>query len=292
MVSFSNLGYKTQQRVLIIAFLFLPLLLLFTFTLLPALNMFWYSVLDWNGLSKNKEFVGLENYVKIFTRPEYFSVFSVSLYYLLGAFLQLSLALFFATILNFKIRGKGFFKGVLFFSNLLNSVAIGFIFLYFYRPDGTLDSLLRLFGIQSEILWLGNPRIINISLAAASVWRYIGFNFIIFLGTIQSISPEIYDAASIDGADKWQQFRHIIFPSILRIIQLNLILSIKGAISVFEMPYIMTGGGNGSKTFVIQTVDTAFKYNKYGVAAAMGVILLIIVVLITWIQRLLIKTEE
>lgn len=175
----------------------------------------------------------------------------------------------------------------------MNGVAIGFIFLFFFKPDGTLDTLLQAMGLGSYVkLWLGNPEIINISLAGTSIWRYMGFNFIVFLGAISSISSDLYEASDIDGANRWHQFRSIILPSIKRILQLNLILAISGAISAFDIPYIMTGGSNGSETFVIQTLDVAFKYSKVGLASAMAVVLLLIVIAVTLLQRLLIRGEE
>ncbi len=290
---FANLSYKTQRRIIIIAFSLIPVVLLFTFAYLPVFNMFKYSFTNWNGYSKSFDYVGFENYQTIFTNPKYFSVFKVSLYYFGATFVQMGLALYFATILSFNIRFKNFFKGVLFFPYLLNGVAIGFIFLVFFRPDGTLDTLLQVIGLgHLSQGWLLNPNIINISLAGASLWRYMGFNFIIFLGAISSIGKDIYEAADIDGANRWHQFRHIILPSIKRILQLNLILAISGAISAFDIPYIMTGGSNGSNTFVIQTVDVAFKYSKLGLASAMAVVLLIIVILVTLLQRVLIKGDD
>lgn len=288
----SNLSYKTQRWIIIGLFSLVPMALLITFSYLPLYRMTYYSFFKWNGLSPVMEFVGWENYVTIFTNPDYFSVFKVSLYYLVATFVQIGLALYFATILTFSIRAKNFFKGTLFFPFLLNGVAIGFIFIYFYRPDGTLDSLLQLIGLgEYTQMWLRDPSLINVSLAGTSVWRYLGFNFIIFLGAIQSISSDIYEAAEIDGANRWHQFRHIIMPSIKRVIELNLILSISGAISVFEIPYVMTGGANGSSTFVIQTVDTAFKFKKFGLASAMAVVLLLIVIIVSLLQRFLLKDK-
>jgi multiple sugar transport system permease protein len=279
--------------VIIFAFSLIPVALLFTFAYLPVFNMFKYSFTNWNGYSKHYDYVGFENYKTIFTDSKYFTVFKVSLYYFCATFVQMAIALYFATILSFKVRFKNFFKGVLFFPYLLNGVAIGFIFLFFFRPDGTLDTLMQSVGLGAYTQgWLKNPNIINISLAGASVWRYMGFNFIIFLGAISSIGSDIYEAAEIDGANRWHQFRHIIIPSIMKIVQLNLILAISGAISAFDIPYIMTGGSNGSNTFVIQTVTTAFKYNKLGLASAMAVVLLFIVIIVTLLQRLLIKEEK
>lgn len=293
MFKFSELSYSAQRRFIIVLFSLVPIALLLTFAYLPVFNMFKYSFTDWNGLRKSMNFVGLDNYKTIFTDPDYFVVFKVSLYYFVATFIQMGLALYFATILTFRTRLKNFFKGVLFFPYLMNGVAIGFIFLFFFKPDGTLDTFLQAVGLGQYVqLWLGNPDIINISLAGTSVWRYMGFNFIIFLGAISSISSDIYEASDIDGANRWHQFVHIILPSIKRILQLNLILAISGAISAFDIPYIMTGGSNGSKTFVIQTVDVAFKYDKFGLASAMAVVLLLIVIVVTLIQRLAIKEER
>ena len=274
-------------------FLILPLAFLVVFTYIPVLNMFWYSFTDWNGISKDKTYVELTNYAQFFTRPELFRVFLVSLYYLAGSIIQMALALYFATILSFSTKFKNLFKGILFFPYLINGVAIAFVFLYFFQPGGTLDSLLSMVGVDGvKPQWLGNPDLVNFSLAGTSVWRYMGLNFVLFLGAIQSIPGGIYEAAELDGATRWHQFRYIIAPSIKPIISLSFILAISGSLSVFEIPFIMTDGANGSATFVIQTVKTAFKFNKVGLASAMAVILLVIILIVTWVQRRLVPDEK
>ncbi|SDR88005.1 carbohydrate ABC transporter permease [Paraoerskovia marina] len=273
-------------------FLVAPVVLLVLFTYVPVTNMVWYSFTNWDGLDPVKEPVGWTNYVEIFTRPEIFQVFFVSLYYVLGAFVQLALALYFATILSFSTWFKNFFKGILFFPYLLNGVAIGLVFLYFFRPDGTLDALLSLVGVNEPPQWLGNPDIVNVSLASTSVWRYMGLNFVLFLGAIQSIPEELYEAAELDGAGSWDKFRSIILPGIRQIVGLSVILAISGALSVFEIPYIMTGGANGTETFVIKTVTTAFTFSKVGLASAMAVVLLFIVLAFTWLQRTIFPDDK
>ncbi len=283
----SRLSYKHQRMIIIIVFLFIPIALLGIFSYLPMINLFYYSTLKWDGLSLNKEFIGLDNYVKLFTDPRYFQVFKVSLYYFVGSFVQMGVALYFATILSFKVKGKNFFKGVLFFPYLINGVAIALMFRVFFQYGGTLDSIFEFLGLAEYTKkWLLDVSVNNIMLSGVSVWRYMGFNFVVFLGAIQSISGEIYEAADIDGASQWQKFKYIILPSIKNIVELNLILAISGAISVFEIPYVMMNGNNGTKTFVIQTVDMAFKTGKLGLASAMAVVLLAIVVLVTGIQKL------
>jgi multiple sugar transport system permease protein len=258
-----------------------------------VLNQVWYSFTSWDGLDPEKEWVGLDNYIQIFTRPELFQVFYVSLFYLVGAVVQLALAMYFATILSFRTRFRNLFKGLVFFPYLINGVAIGFVFLYLFQPNGTLDSLLGLFGLRDEErFWLGDSELVNWSLAATSVWRFMGLNFVLFLGAIQSIPGELYEAAELDGATRWQQFRYIIAPGIKRIISLSFILAISGSLAVFEIPYIMTGGANGSETFVIQTVNMAFEFRKVGLASAMAIVLLIIVLIATWVQRRIVPDDK
>ncbi|MEU8512838.1 sugar ABC transporter permease [Kitasatospora sp. NPDC048722] len=273
-------------------YLLVPLALLVTFTYLPILDMLGYSVTDWDGISPERNNVGADNYTALFTRPELFKVFLVSGVYLLASFVQIAMALYFATVLSFDTRFRNLFKGVLFFPYLINGVAIGFVFLYFFQPGGTLDTVLRLLGVGGQHLWLGDPDLVNKSLAGVSVWRYMGLNMVLFLGAIQSIPPHLYEAAALDGASRWQQFRHIIAPSIKPIISLSAILAVSGSLAVFEIPYVMTGGSNGSETFVIQTVKLAFKFDKVGLASACAVVLLALILLVTWIQRRLVPEER
>ena len=255
--------------------------------------MFWYSVTDWDGLDKVKTFVGADNYREVFTDPDNVRVFWVSLYYFVGSFVQMVVALYFATILSFRIRFKNLWKGILFFPYLINGVAIGLIFLNFLRPAGGLDSTLTAVGLESLVRqWTGDPDIANVTLAGVSVWRYMGLNFVMFLGAIQSISSEVYEAAEIDGASRWHEFWFIILPSIRPIVGLSLILAISGSLSVYEIPKVMTDGGNGTETFVMRTVWMAFNRGMVGLASAMAVVLLLIVLVITWIQRLVLPDDE
>lgn len=273
-------------------FLLAPLALLLTFTYAPIANMIAYSFTDWDGVSPRLNYTGTGNYTELLTRPELFEVFFVSGYYLVASVVQIVLALYFATILSFDVRFRNFFKGVLFFPYLINGVAIGFVFLYFFQDGGTLDSVLSLLGVRTDHAWLGTPFSANTSLAGVSVWRYLGLNFVLFLGAIQSVPGELYEAAEIDGASRWQQFRHIIVPGIKPILGLSVILSVSGSLSVFEIPYIMTGGATGTETFVIQTVKLAFQFNKTGLASAAAVVLLLIVLAVTWVQRRIVPDEE
>ena len=284
-------GYTTREKrqyLTSVVFLAIPLVLLIMFTYVPLVDMFRYSLYKWDGFGEMK-FIGMKNYVELFTRTEYIRMFETSLYYLVGSFVQIALALVFAELLRDSRRTKfaNFFKGCIFFPYLINSVAVGFIFLYFYKAGGTFDTILTAFGIPQESLplWMKTVGLNNVCLACVSLWRYLGQNVIMFIGAMQSVDGEMYEAAELDGASAFQVFRYITLPNIKTVISINMILAVKGAISVFEIPYIMTNGANGTGTFVTKTLEVAFTTRKIGLASAMGVELLIMIMIVTFIQK-------
>ena len=206
-------GYTGQKYMTTALFLAIPVALLILFTIIPAVNMVIFSFQQRDQLGVNVQWVGFDNYKTLFTDMSYLSTLINSLYYFVGSFIQLGLALFIATLLCSKIKLAGLFKGVIFFPYLMNGVAVALIFQRFFRGDdgGTLNSIISLFGAD-PVKWLSNGAINNWCLVFASVWRYIGFDILMFIGAIQSISPDIYEAADLDGANAWQKFWHIIFP--------------------------------------------------------------------------------
>lgn len=286
-------NYRLQRKLIIVLFTIIPVTLLLVFSYLPLVKMIQYSFTNWDGISAHSNFVGLQNYKTVLTNSQYVQVFKVSLYYFAVSVLQLALAMLLAVILSFKVRFSNLWKGLIFFPYLINGVAIGFIFLYFYKQNGTLDTIMRFFGLNSWIkLWMGNRSTNNWAIAMTSLWRYTGYNFLLFLGAIQSVDPQIYEAAEMDGANKWQQFKYIMFPAIREIFLVNVILSVSGSLSAFDTPYIMTNGANGTSTFVIQTINTAFKFNKLGLASAMAIVLLLIILIVTLVQRIVTRKKD
>lgn len=285
----ANLG-KRRRAVVILTFLFAPLLLLFVFTYLPFFDMIRFSFYDRNYLNPGT-FVGLKNYIDVFQRDDCFKTLIVSVYYMGGAVVQLALALYFASMMVFKAKGSSIYKACMFFPYLICGIAVGFVFKFFYSRAGVLDSILMLFGMAAEDIpmWLQDTRINNIALAATSVWRYTGQNMVMFLGAMMSVDSSLYEAASLDGANKWQQFKYIIMPSIRTIIVLNLILSISGSLSAFEPPYVITNGTMGTGTYFVIMNRIAHENQKVGLACAMAVVLLAIIVLCTVGQKLFFK---
>lgn len=283
-------GSGGQKTLVGMTFMTVPLILLFIFTYLPFFKMFQFSFFDMKYVG-TREYVGFENYFEVFSRDDIFGSLKLSFYYMGGAVIQLALALFFATLLSFKIKGAAFFKGAIFFPFLVCGIAVGFIFKFFFTPGFVLDTLLSWVGFDMKNLpyWLQNTKINNIALVATSVWRYLGQNMVLFIGAIMSVDPNMYEAAEIDGANQWHKFFYIILPSIKTIVLLNLILSISGSLSAFEAPFVITKGSFGTATFFVMMDRMAHQKMKVGLACAMAVVLLMIIFIATIGQKLLFR---
>lgn len=277
---------KMQKRLVVITFMFVPLLLLMVFTYIPFAEMIGFSFYDMKYIG-DREFVGLQNYVEVFTRKDCFQALKLSLYYIAASFIQLALALYFASVLSFKVRGSGVFKGLMFFPYLVCGIAVGFIFKFFYTRGFVLDTVLQWCGFKLEQLpyWLKDTSINNISVAATSIWRYMGQGMVMFIGAIMSVDASLYEAGDIDGANSFQKFIYIILPNIKTIIVLNMILSITGSLSVFEPPYVITGGDFGTGTYFVIMNRLAHESQKVGLASAMAVVLLGLIMIATLIQK-------
>ena len=279
-----------QKVFVMIAFLIVPLVLLIVFTYLPFAEMVSYSFYNMKYTGARK-FVGWKNYMKVFQRSDCFGALKLSLYYMLGSVVQLAIALYLATMLSFKTRFGDLFKGFMFFPFLINGIAVGFIFKFFYTRGFVFDTVLQWCGFQLDNLpyWLKDQSINNFSLVGTSVWRSFGQNMVLFIGAIMSVDPELYEASMLDGANKWHQFLYIILPSIKTILTLNVILSITGSLSAFEPPYVITDGANGTGTYFVIMHQIAHTQQKVGLASAMAVVLLAIILVVTVAQKLFFK---
>lgn len=282
-----NLSYKAQRYLILFGFLTIPVALMLMFSYYPAFSLLYYSFTDWTGLGWEMHWVGFSNYKEVFTRPEIFSVFENNAYYFVGGLIQTAVALFFAVMLTGKLRGRNAFRAMLFLPYVLHSVAIVIMFKNMYHSEyGSLNLFLQSIGLGSwQQEWLGNPHLVNISLAFISVWKFFGLSMVIFIGALQSIPADQYEAAKIDGASGWQSFRYITVPSIRSVIEMMMILTLTGALEAFDIPYIMLLGANDTSTFVSKTVDMAFKFQQAGLASAMAIVLLLIVMFFIFIQR-------
>lgn len=289
----SHISYPLQRKLILISFLLIPLALLVIFTYYPAMRLVYLSFTSWDGISPVKEWLGLGNYIEIFTNPDLFGVFLHQIPYVLIGIIQNIVAIVFAVILNSKLRGRNFFRVMLFLPFIMNAVAVAFMFQYvFDTTNGSLNGLLGLVGLESwQQSWLGNASLVNYALASIGFWRFMGYNMVIYLGALQSIPGDMYEAAKIDGASRFQMLWSLTIPNLTPIISLNMFLTLSGALAVFDLPFVLTKGGpaGASETFLFKTIETAFQFNNYGLASAMSVVLLLFTAIILVVQNLVIN---
>ncbi|MDB5054536.1 MAG: sugar transporter permease [Bacilli bacterium] len=286
----SGISYRTQKIIVIIGFLFLPLILLCLFTYYPAVRLLYLSFTSWDGYSSAAKWIGFDNFKEVFTNPNLFGVFLNQIPYVIVGIFQNIIAIVFAVILNSKLRGRNFFRVLLFLPFIMNAVAVAFMFQYvFDTTNGSLNLLLHFVGLDAlRTSWLGNQSIVNFSLASIGFWRFMGYNMVIYIGALQSIPGDMYEAAKIDGANRIQTLWWLTLPNLTKIIQLNMFLTLTGALAVFDLPFVLTKGGpaGASESFLLKTIETAFQFNNFGLASAMSIVLLIITFVILLIQNL------
>lgn len=280
---------KRQKTVFLVSFLFVPLVLMLVFLFFPLAKLFQVSFTSWDGIAPTLSYVGLDNYRQIFLESPnvWQSLANNGLYFFLHL-LMIPLEIWVAYLLDQGLRRPGFFKGLILLPYIVNGVAVSYMFSNLFMPEmGALDMTLDFLGLGSlKQGWLSDPNVVNFSLVFVSVWRFSGFHIVLFLAAIQSIPKDQFEAAALDGAGPWQVFRRIVVPSILITIEIVLFLNVRGALQVFDIPFVMTNGGPGfaSSTFSFFTMKTAFAYNSFGLAAAMAIVLFVLILIIAQVQ--------
>lgn len=278
-----------QRRIFILVSLVIPVLLLVGFVVFPAVDLFRMSFTNWDGLSTTSDFIGLDNYISMLHNPDLWQSLGNNAVYFFAHLLMIPVELAFAVLLNSKLRGAKFYKTMVFMPYIINGVAISYAFSYFFSPiNGAFDSILEALrlGMLSQN-WLSDPKIVNFVLAFVSLWRYSGYHVVLFLAALQSVSKDIQEAAIIDGANTWQMFRYIQIPSIMLMVDFVLFDNIRGALQVFDIPFVMTSGGPGyaSSTFTLYTIKTAFTFSNFGLASTMAVAIMVLIIVIYVIQN-------
>ena len=293
-----QLGLSAKRKIIIVGFLIVPVILLLLFCYYPALKLLQYSFTSWDGISPTLTYIGLKNYTRVFTDSRYYTPFLHNGILFIAGLVQILLAFYLAIILNNRLlRGRNAFRSLIFMPYILNSVAIAFIFSFFLDPNsGVLNSLIRNIGFPNfNVDWFGNAAIVNWVMGFIALWKYTGYMMIIFLGALQSVPLDLYEASYIDGANAFQQMRFITLPSIRNIVGIIFFLNLNGVVGAFEFQFIMWPMSSPlgiADTFMTKTVGTAFNAGKYGLASSMGVILVVIVGVITVVQNKLIMRED
>ena len=284
-----------EKVALSVSFLGLPIVFLALFNYYPALKLFQLSFTDWDGMSADYSYVGWRNFRELLGDSSVLQALLNTLAYVAAMLIQTAVALYLAIVLDGKLRAKNGFKSIISLPFILNGVAVIYMFNLLYDGQfGPLNALLKLAGL-GPVEWLPHSYGINVSLAFMGVWKNTGFAMIIFLGALQSIPRDIYEAAEIDGAHYFQRIRYISIPSIVLILELNLFLGLNGAMQAYQESFIMYPAGSpGSiaETLMTKTLNTAFKFSQFGKASALAVMLMLFILTIVLLQRLILKEKE
>lgn len=289
-------GRNALWRVVFLA----PALMVFVvFVIWPLLDSFRYSVTNWNGFDPDYDFVGLDNFARVFSDPEFTNALINSAVWMVAALiLPTLLGLGLALLLNAGLRGSRVFKSIFYLPICLSAVIVGQIWIWIYQPDwGLLNTAVEaVSGIRRfNFAWLAEPSTALGSVIVAWSWQQTGLAMVIFLAGLTAIPRDLLEAAEIDGVGRWKQTLHIVLPMLrpatVVVIALSVINSLKG----FDILYIMTGGGpfHSSNTLAFFMYEESFKKYRMGYGSAISVVLFLIALSIIYLYfRQLRKLDE
>jgi N-acetylglucosamine transport system permease protein len=294
-----NSGTAKWQRNLFIATFIIPTLAFFSlFTIYPVIQGLYYSFFDWSGMSQNKTFIGFGNFKEMFHDPIIWRAIGNDYFLVMGKVIGIMiLATFFAVALTrFGFKAAGFFRSIFFIPNVISVVVIGVLWNFIYNPQiGFLNGFLSLFTSEKvSITWLGFPNHTIWMLLPPAIWAGIGFYMILLIAAIQSIPVSYYEAASLEGAGEWNQFRNITIPLVweqIKVSVLNIMMTtLNGS---FVIVWIMTEGGPDNSTQVMGSYlyQMAFRQFHFGYGASIGFMILVLSLITTFVLQRMMRHE-
>lgn len=278
------------------AFILPALILLAVFFVYPLMEAVRLSLTDSSGLG-DYNYIGLDNYIRILTRSRYYDSFGVTLAFVtIVVVCQTLLGLTFATVLHAMPAIRNICRTALFMPAMMSFIIVGYVWSFILSPfSGGLNALLDLVGLSAlKTEWLGSPTLALVLVALVHVWMFTGYTCAIFLAGFANISPEIEEAAVLDGAGGWQRFLLIQLPLLAPSFTVNIMLSTIGTMKTFELPFIMTKGGpdGATQTIGLTIIQTLFTDYRFGLASALSVVLLVIVLAVAFVQSRILRQRE
>ncbi|TPF16110.1 carbohydrate ABC transporter permease [Priestia megaterium] len=263
-----------------------PALLLFAlFTIYPIFSSF---ILSFQSMEDGKYvFTGLSNYTRLLGDDIFWKALgNTGIILIVQVPVMILLALVLANALNSQLlRLKGFFRVSFFLPAVTSLVAYSILFSIILQDEGIMNTILGFFGIDA-IQWLGDPFWAKVSIIVAMTWRWTGYNMVIFLAALQSLSHEVYEAADLDGANRIQKFFHVTVPQLKPVILFATILSTIGTLQLFDEPFNLTKGGPADSTMTLglYIYQNGFKYFDFGYASAIAYVVVLLVGILTFFQ--------
>jgi multiple sugar transport system permease protein len=259
----------------------------------PVLFSFFLMFNKWNIIAP-MEFVGFQNFYRLFHDHLFFqSILNTLIFLVIHIPLQIIVALFFAVLLNRKLRFIGFFRAAYFLPVVVSGVVVTILWQQLYGYEsGLLNRMLVGIGLD-KIGWLTNPEVAMPSIAIMATWKNVGLYIVLFLAGLQTVPEYLYESAELEGASSWQKFRYITLPMINPTMFMVIILSTIGGFSLFIEPYVMTGGGplNSTLSSVLYIYKQGFFYYHMGYATTLGFFFAGLILVVIFIQRRYIEKE-
>lgn len=264
--------------------------------IVPSVQGSAYAFTDWDGVSPEKNWVGLDNFFAIFQDPNgVIAIRNTILIAVAVTIIQNALGLLIALGVNARIKARNVLRVLIFAPVVITSIAVGFLWQNLYAPNGGINALLDAVGLGAlKQNWLGNPDIAIWAIIVVVIWQFVGYSMVIFLAGLQGIPEEVLEAAAIDGAGPIRRFWSVMRPMLAPAITINVMLSVIGGLKLFDQVFVMTQGGPGGATNTISTLifSNAFQLGRFGYAAALAVLLTIFVAVVSAVQYKLLAKQE
>jgi multiple sugar transport system permease protein len=269
----------TPSAVLLIVFFFIPVGLAFLLAFTNA-----------RLISPSISFVGLENFTRLFQDPLFWKSLRNTLYFAVVVVpLQSAFALLLALLVNQRIRGTNFFRTLYFVPVVTSIVVVSILWKFMYQPDGLVNNMLQSlsFNVIQGTDWLNNPTAAMPAIIFMSIWQAVGFHMVIWLSGLQTIPPELYEAADLDGASRWAKFRYVTWPGLRNTRTFILVTITIAALSLFAQINIMTQGGplDATTTVVFQAVRVGYQQQQTAYASAISLVFFVLVLTVSLVQR-------
>lgn len=255
---------------------------------MPLAQTAYFSFTDFNGYSMDMNWVGLDNYKKVFTDPSTLQGLGFTILYAIVVMVGVTvIAIPLAVILNRKFVGRDFVRSVFFFFSVPSLAIMGMVWKYIFSPmkTGVVNSVLAAFGL-GPVPWLSNNSLAKFCVIFIAIWAQIGWHATLYLAFLQAIPADLYEQATVDGANKWQQFAHITLPQLMPGIVTSTFLLMSGGLKVYDLPFTMTKGGPGYSTYTVtqSIIQQGIGQSQYGIGSALAVLFFIATGVVVFLQ--------
>lgn len=286
-----------KNKKTILSFILPGLIIYICIVIVPIFNTIYHSAFKWNILG-SKIFIGIENFVNLFTKDKIFikSMKNTFLLMISSLVVQTPLAILLAVALSGKIKFKRYYKTVFFMPNIIASVAIGLLWTFIYNPEfGIINRFLEGVGLgRFTRLWLADMKTVMPSIIVVICWQFIGYHMILYLAAIENIPKDLKEAALIDGVNSVKMIWYITLPLIKHMIGIDVVLMATGSLRFFDLIYVMTNGGPNHASEVIASYMyyKSFRDYQYGYGSAVSVVLLVLCLIVAYILQRLFRSEK